>query len=216
VTVTFLILTGVVALGDWGAVERRLVHLEYLLKPLTMLLLIVAAATADLPTVKGWIVAALVFGLVGDVGLMLSNKDTDTPDLPLMAGLGSFLVGHVCYLAAFARYGVHGLNVVAGVLIVGGAAALALPQVLAGARKSGGGELTAVVALYAAMLAAMSVLAIGTAAVATAIGGVLFLGSDMLIAFERFVRPVRRGPLLVISTYHLAQVLILVGLLHSL
>ncbi|MCW2495822.1 lysoplasmalogenase [Jatrophihabitans sp.] len=214
-TVTLLVIAGVVALGDWAAVERRLVHLEYLLKPLTLMLLIAAAASADLPTVKPWIVAGLVFGLLGDVGLMLSDKRAATPDLPFMLGLGSFLIGHVCYLAAFARYGVHGLNVLAGLLIVGGAAVLALPKVLAGARRAGGQELMAVVAAYATMLAAMATLAVGTAAVATAIGGLLFLGSDMLIAFERFVRPVPRGPLLVVSSYHLAQVLILVGLIHS-
>jgi uncharacterized membrane protein YhhN len=215
VTVTLFVLTGLVAVGDWAAVERRLTRLEYLLKPLTLVLLIAAAATADLPVVKGWVIAALAFGLLGDVGLMLSNKAAAKPDLPFMLGLGSFLIGHVCYLAAFARYGVHGLDVLAGVLVVAGAAVLALPKVLSGARTLGGPELMAVVAVYAAMLSAMAVLAVGTAAIATALGGLLFLGSDMIIAQERFVARIPRGPLLVIVTYHLAQVLIVVGLVRS-
>ena len=214
-TVVLLAVTGVIAIGDWFAVERRLVHLEYLLKPLTMVALIAAAASADLPVVKPWVVAALVFGLAGDVGLMLSDKQAERPDLPFMLGLGSFLIGHVCYLAAFARYGVHGAGVLAGGLIVAGAAILALPKVLDGARRRGGQELLAVVALYAAMLAAMATLAIGTDSLAAGAGGLLFLGSDMLIAFERFVAPVKRGSLLVIATYHLAQVLIVVGLVRS-
>lgn len=214
-TVVLLAVTGLVAIGDWFAVQRHLFRLEYLLKPLTIAVLIGAAATADLPLVKVWIIAALAFGLLGDVGLMLSDKHADKPDLPFMLGLGSFLAGHVCYLAAFARYGVHPRAVVAGALIVGGAAVLVLPKVLSGAVRTGGRELATVVSLYTAALSGMAILAIGTTATATAVGGVLFLGSDMLIALERFVVRIRFGPLLVIVTYHAAQVLILLGLLHS-
>jgi len=111
---------------------------------------------------------------------------------------------------------VHTLNVLAGVLIVGGAAALTLPQVLRGARRAAGQELMAVVAAYAVMLAGMAVLAVGTGSVATAIGGLLFLASDIAIAYERFVRKIARGPLVVIVTYHLAQLLIVIGLIDHL
>lgn len=214
-TVVLLALTGVSAVGDWFAVARRLFRLEYLLKPLTMVMLIVAAAEADLPVVKGWVLAALAFGLLGDIGLMLSDKAAAKPDAPFLLGLASFLVGHVCYLAAFARHGVHGKGIVAGGLIVAGAAVLVLPKVVSGARRAGGIELAAVVAVYAATLAAMTILAVGTSAIATAAGGVLFLASDLLIAVQRFVGGVRHGSLLVIVTYHAAQVLIVVGLIRS-
>jgi uncharacterized membrane protein YhhN len=56
------------------------------------------------------------------------------------------------------------------------------------------------------------VLGVGTSAIATAVGGILFLASDSLIAWERFVRRVPQGPLAVIVSYHLAQALILIGL----
>jgi uncharacterized membrane protein YhhN len=215
VTVVLLVVTGAMAVGDWVAVQRRLFRVEYVLKPLTMAVLIAAAATADLPVVKWWIVAALTFGLLGDVGLMLSDKSRDKPDPPFLLGLGSFLVGHICYLAAFARYGIHGTSALAGGLVVLGATVVALPKVLAGARKAGGSELAAVVSLYAAMLSAMAVLAVGTNVKATAAGGILFLASDTLIAFERFVGKVRFGSLSVIVTYHAAQVLIVVGLIKT-
>ena len=78
-TVALLVVAGLAALGDWVAVDRRLTHLEYLLKPLVLALLIAAAATADLGVVAPWIVAALAFGLVGDVGLMLSDKHATRP-----------------------------------------------------------------------------------------------------------------------------------------
>jgi uncharacterized membrane protein YhhN len=186
VTVTLLVVAAALAVGDWVAVAQRLFRVEYLLKPATLAVLIGAASTADLaPAVKPWVIVALVCGLLGDIGLMLSaDEDADPPFL-------------------------------AGALVVIGVAALALPRVLRGATRAAGRPFGYVVAGYAAVLAAMAVLAVGTGQVATAIGGVLFLASDALIAHDRFVARVWRGPLLVIISYHLAQFLILIGLIRS-
>ena len=60
--------------------------------------------------------------------------------------------------------------------------------------------------------AAMTVLAAGTQHVLTAIGGLLFLVSDTTLARNRFVARVPHGDLLVHVTYHLAQFLIVLGL----
>jgi uncharacterized membrane protein YhhN len=91
---------------------------------------------------------------------------------------------------------------------------VALPAVLRGARATGGLSLAAVVAGYAVVLGAMVAFAVGTGAVATAIGGLIFMASDTTLAWGRFVRPLRGGPVLVIVTYHVAQVLIVIGLLR--
>lgn len=214
-TVTLLIVAGAVALADWAAVHARLIHLEYLLKPLTLVLLVAAAAVADLGVAQPWVLAALVFGLLGDVGLMFSGDD-DEPDPPFIAGLAAFLAGHLCYLVGFVRVGLVGIDVLAGALIVGGLAGLVLPRVLRGAAHAAGRLFAGIVAGYAAALAAMAMLAVGTGIVTTAIGGVLFLVSDTLLASERFVARVPRGPLLVIATYHAAQFLILIGLIETL
>lgn len=213
-TLTLLIVAGVVALADWVVVDRRLFRLEYVLKPLTLMLLIAAAVSADLGVAKPWVLAALVFGLLGDIGLLISADGE--PDPPFIAGLAAFLVGHVCYIIGFLRAGAHGLDLLAGLLVVVGIAGLSLPQVLRGAMRIAGRPFTIVVGAYSVVLGAMTVLAVGTGIVATAIGGVLFLASDTLIARERFVAPVRRGPLLVIASYHLAQFLIVIGLIQSL
>jgi uncharacterized membrane protein YhhN len=212
VTTTLFILAAVAAVGDWFAVLRHLYRLEYILKPLTLALLIAAAATADLYFVKGWVIAALAFGLLGDVGLMLSDEHKPGPDTPFMLGLGSFLFGHICYVAAFLRYGVDGLHVIAGLLIVAGVAVLTLPDVLSGAKRVGGVELAAVLGAYALMLSSMTVFAIGIGLLLTALGGILFLASDTLIAAQRFIRSVPHGKLLVMVTYHLAQIFIVAGL----
>jgi uncharacterized membrane protein YhhN len=88
-----------------------------------------------------------------------------------------------------------------------------MPRVLHGARASGGRLLAVIVGAYAAVLATMVVLAFATAAVPTAVGGLVFLASDTVLAWNRFVQPMIRGPLIVIVTYHVAQLLIVVGLL---
>lgn len=232
-TLALLVLTGVAALVDWVAVARRQHRLELAAKPLTLVLLLAAAATADLGPAKPWVLAALALGLAGDVALMFSPYD-DGPgssdgvpdggpdgvpdgaaiDGAFLLGLAAFLAGHVAYLVAFSRHGLHTAQVIAGLLVVAGSSAFTLPRVLGATRRRGGRELTAVVGLYAAALGAMAALAVGTGSLATAAGGLLFLASDTVLAWNRFVRPTARGPLAVIVTYHLAQVLIVVGLLR--
>lgn len=215
-TVALLILTAVAAGADWVAVARQH-RFEIALKPLTLVLLVVAAASADLGDAKPWVVAALVFGLMGDVALLFSD-DSPTAQSELdpffLTGLGSFLLGHVAYVVAFTRHGVHAWQALAGLLVVGGASALALPRVLRGAQQEGGRLLALLVAVYAGLLATMVTLSFATAAVATAVGGALFLASDITLAWNRFVQPLLRGPLIVIVTYHLAQLLIVIGLLR--
>jgi uncharacterized membrane protein YhhN len=214
VTVAFLVLTGLAAVGDWIAVARKSHRIELIAKPLTLVLLIVAAAAGDLGDAKPWVLAALAFGLVGDIALLFSNDTAETLDPAFLAGLGAFLLGHIAYIVAFVQHGVHPWQTFAGLLVVLGATVLALPRVLRGARDAGGRPLAAIVSVYAALLAAMTALAFGTAAVATAIGGLIFLASDITLAWNRFVQPLLRGPVIVIVTYHVAQVLIVIGLLR--
>jgi uncharacterized membrane protein YhhN len=83
-----------------------------------------------------------------------------------------------------------------------------------GAQHEGGRVLALLVAVYAGLLATMVTLSFATAAVATAIGGALVLASDITLAWNRFVQPLLRGPLIVVVTYHLAQLLIVIGLLR--
>jgi uncharacterized membrane protein YhhN len=219
VTVALFVLSGVAALGDWAAVARRRHRAEAVLKPLTLALLVAAAASADLGSAKPWVLAALALGLVGDVALLFSPDEPVRPagdelDPAFLIGLAAFLLGHVAYLVAFARHGLHGWQAVAGVLVVAGTVVLAMSRVLRGANVHGGRLLAGLVAAYACVLGAMVVLAFATAAIATAIGGAVFLASDTTLAWNRFVQPLARGPLIVIVTYHVAQLMIVIGLLR--
>lgn len=207
------VVAAIVAVGDWVAVYFRLFRLEYVLKPLTMALLVVVAVTANLSPVQPEIVAGLVLGLVGDVALMLSRDGR--PDRAFLVGLGAFALGHVAYVVAFAQLGLRLVDVLAGLLIVGGVSAIMLPTILRRVDRSSGHLLTAAVAGYALLLGAMTVLAVGSGILLVAIGGVLFLLSDTTIAWQRFVRPFRYGEVAIIVSYHAAQLLILAGVVRA-
>ncbi|PZS16730.1 MAG: hypothetical protein DLM57_09770 [Pseudonocardiales bacterium] len=216
-TVALLVLAGVVAVTDWFAVSRRH-RVESLAKPLTLVLLIAAACFADLGVTKPWVIAALMFGLLGDVALLFTDESLRREGAgsqgPFLLGLISFLLGHLAYVIAFTRHGLHPVQLLAGGLVVAGAAALAVPRVLHGARHDGGSRLAVLVGAYAAVLGVMTVLGFGTAAVPTAIGALLFLTSDLTLAWGRYVQALLRGPVIVAVTYHAAQALILIGLVR--
>ena len=211
-TTTLLILTALVAVADWIAVARGQHRAELALKPLTLVLLIAAAASADLGAAKPWVIAALVLGLIGDVALMFSAEDSADP--AFIAGLSAFLLGHIAYMVAFVRHGEHGLQLAGGALVVGGVSALLLPKLLPGVRAAGGTQLLGPVCGYVGALGVMAALAVGTGSAATAAGGLFFLASDATLAWQRFVKQLPHGPVIVIVTYHLAQILIVVGLMQ--
>jgi uncharacterized membrane protein YhhN len=179
----------------------------YLFKPATMGFVIALAAQGS-----GWppapyaaaILLGLALSLAGDVWLML-------PSDRFAAGLASFLVAHLCYIAAFAgpagpRGGALGLAFFLGV--AGVVTALLLP----GVRGAG---LRAAVVVYVAAIAAMGWQATARAhevgdsgAQLAAVGAVLFLCSDSALAWNRFRRPFADAQALVLATYFAGQWLI--------
>lgn len=215
-TAVLFTLAGLVAIGDWIAVARGRSALEALAKPLVLILLLIAVASADLGRAKPEIVLGLGLGLIGDIALLFSDsEDTSDPaDAAFVTGLAAFLAGHVAYAVAFLRAGVSQWQLLAGILVVAGTSALVSPRILRAARRAGGDGLAGTVAVYSTVLAVMAALAVGTGAVATAIGGVLFVLSDATLAWDRFHQRLLRGPVIVAVTYHLAQFLIVLGLLR--
>jgi uncharacterized membrane protein YhhN len=208
----------VVAVGDWVAVARRARRVEYVLKPLTLVVLIGAAVAlrhGNPAATCAFTLAALVLSLAGDVFLMVPR------DL-FVAGLGSFLLAQVAYVGAFNRTApplAATLGGVAVVLLIG------LPlfaRMARGILASGQRTLLIPVAAYFAAIGAMVVSAIVTASrpdwdsahSAWALAGAfLFLASDSLIGWKRFVRPVPGGDVAVTVTYHLAQAALVLALL---
>ncbi len=196
-----LALTLVVAAADWHAVFHEIKPLEYLCKPLTMVVLVGAtlALDADDPGVRTWFVVALVLCLIGDVFLML-------PQDLFVFGLGSFLLGHVAYIIGMQVDGVAGTRFLIGLVLVLAALAVIGSRILRGVRDGSEPELTGPVVAYMSVISAMVASAIGAGHVAAVVGASLFYASDALIAWNRFVADTRHARLSIIITYHLAQI----------
>jgi len=199
-------LGGVSATSDWVGVGERWKAVEYLAKPLTMMALVGVALALhpENPDVRPWIVVALLLSLLGDVLLMLPK------DL-FVAGLGSFLLAHVAYIVAFRTDGgsAAALAISAAVVVV--AAAVLGRRVVTGVRSTEP-SFTAPVVAYIAAIAAMVACALATGNLLFGAGAVLFMASDSLIAWNRFVQKLSWAPLAIIVTYHLAQALLVTGM----
>jgi uncharacterized membrane protein YhhN len=177
----------------------------YVFKPLTTTLVIVLAVLQpgrSRGMYRPLIVAGLVCSLAGDVFLML-------PADRFVAGLGSFLGAHVCYIAAFAASG--GAHVTPRLLVPFAAYSFLLVSGL----WPHLGPVKLPVAIYAGVLAAMGWLAAERwrslrtrAAAGAAIGAVSFVASDSALALSRFVVPFGTSTAIVMVTYVAAQYLI--------
>ncbi len=195
-----IVATLVVAAADWWAVSTDRRPVEYVLKPLTMVVLI-AAVLAMEPTsddARLFIVAGLVCSLVGDVFLMLDEKF-------FLGGLVSFLVGHVMYVIGLLQFDIEPPLLMVGVVLVLIAAAVVGSKVVGGARKLDD-RLMVPVAVYLSIISLMVVTAFGTAIPIAIAGALLFYASDGVLGYNRFVQAVPHGRLLIMTTYHLGQI----------
>jgi len=192
-------LTGVLAVADWVAVHRSHRPAEYLFKPATLVALIGAAAALDVPDgPQGWFIAALVFSLAGDVFLML-------PSDMFMAGLASFAVGHVFYIAGFAADDPGAGGMTLGAVVVVASLAVLGPRIVK-AVASTDTALVGPVMAYIGVISAMVIVAFGSGHPIAMAGALLFYASDATIAWNRFVAEVSSARLVIITTYHLGQI----------
>ncbi|HEY8153241.1 MAG TPA: lysoplasmalogenase [Myxococcota bacterium] len=183
--------------------------LIYAAKPLATLLILALAALAPAgtdPQVARWIVAGLVFSLAGDVLLML-------PSDRFAAGLASFLIAHLCYIAAFTSE--------AGVQLAPLWLAPLLVAVWLVYRRlaPGLGELRIPVIVYIGVIVVMAWQALARCAVVpgagpplAAAGALLFATSDSALALARFQGPFPGSQALVYASYFAAQWLIALSL----
>ena len=211
------------AVVDWIGVATRRPRLEYVAKPLTILLLIVwlmlgleVVGALALPALL--VLAALLFSLAGDILLML-------PEARFLPGLVLFMLAHLSYVLAFS-WGRPRLA--PGEWLLGAAVAFVLacllPSVLAGLRRSGRPRLAGPVAAYALVLGGMLWASIGVilrpswlaaGAAWIALGGLAFFASDVSLVWDRFVAPLPGRRVTTHVLYHLAQLALTGGVLTS-
>ena len=181
---------------------------EFIFKPLTTLMIIAHAwpRGAGESRQRRLIRLALVLSLAGDVFLLWPNQG-------FLPGLSAFLLAHLAYIGAFCapvRFAARPLVFVAYAVI----AALILAQLWPGVPAA----LRLPVLAYVVCLATMAAQAgawwrsrVGTRAIdahlarAAALGGLLFMASDTLLAINKFAAPLPLGSLWILLTYWLAQ-----------
>lgn len=186
---------------DW----RRRLKPFYLFKPLTTALVITAAfASTTTASFYGMAVAVgLVFCMLGDIALMGSG------DRAFMAGLGSFLIGHLMFVAAF----LSGLRKIApgAHALVGAVFGLAGLVIL----MPRAGKLRLPVLAYIMVLLAMWLAAdarftqfVDGPSRLALLGASVFIASDSLLAWDRFVGRLPLAQPLILGTYYPAIMLI--------
>ena len=180
--------------------------LAFVFKPLTTVLVIAQAwpRGADAPRQRRLIRTGLFLSLLGDVFLLW-------PVPGFLPGLLSFLLAHIAYIAAFCvplRFAARP----AAFVVYAALAAAILWQLWPGIP----GALRVPVLAYVLCLAGMAAQAaawwrssVGRPdeflARSAALGGVLFMASDSLLAFNKFAAPLPLSSLWILATYWAAQ-----------
>lgn len=203
-----LVATLVVALADWWAVATDRRKVEYVLKPLTMVVLIATALALDPVSgaARAFLVAGLVGSLAGDVFLMLDERF-------FLGGLVSFLIAHVLYVIGLAQLDISAPMLVVGLVLVVISGAVIGTRIARGSGRTDA-RLPGPVIAYLTVISAMVVVAFGTTLPLAIIGALLFYTSDGVLGWNRFVDPIPYGRVIIMTTYHLGQiglVLALVG-----
>lgn len=208
---------GMLIISDWAAVFFEKYRWRWLTKTGAMLCLIAAYTLSGGWQTSSWFGMGLIFSLGGDTFLLL-------PPRYFLAGLAAFFLAQLSYILAFhhppAPLWINHL-LSAGVLLI--VALVAFRRVLAVLpAESRAKRLQWAILLYILAISAMVYSALATlwnpawplsAAWLAVAGAIFFYFSDWTLANQRFIRTTRSGRLIVMITYHLAQVLLVAAFL---
>ena len=192
--------------------------LEHITKPIlvpALLLYLFLNARNGVDAPVRLIMAGLILSWLGDVILLLSARS----ELFFAMGLAAFLIAHVLYIAAYTR----SAGGTAGTAFLRRQPGWLLPFVLLfvvlyGMLYPGLGSMRIPVFVYTATILVMAVVALNrrdrvpkASFYACLFGALLFILSDSLLAFDKFLVPIPYAGLFVTSTYVAAQYLIVEG-----
>lgn len=192
-----LLVAAFIAVLDWWAVATDRRGIERWAKPGVMAFLIAAALLipAESEAIRWAIVIGLAFGLVGDVLLFYDR---------FIPGAAAFLIGHLAYVVALLLVPQEPRGLLVGVVIVLLVAVFVGRKIVKGA-WSQSHVLGGIVAAYMAVIGIVVILAVGSSSVIVEVAALLFLTSDALLAWARFVGPAPGRRVAVMVTYQLAQ-----------
>ena len=179
--VTLLAATALAALTNWFVRWRDKEAIETWVKPLTTMLVIGLAIANDAEIkYSGIAVVALVLCLEGDIALLPAIDK-------FIVGLASFLLGHLAFIVLFVRYGMPHRGL--GAIALGGAVVLTATagrRIVRGAARKDPTLRIPVVA-YLLVICSMTVSGWATGRGWVIAGTTLFVISDTLLGWGRFV-----------------------------
>jgi alkenylglycerophosphocholine hydrolase len=212
-----LLLTGVAFVAEWYAVAKGNINLRRVTKPAAMLALLAwfthqGAWQGEL----WWFGMGLVFSLAGDIFLLL-------PVFLFPAGALSFLAAHVFYIIGLNQR----LPAITWLSLLPLAAAAITAFFFArnffhSLKHRQSKRLKALILVYMIGISCMLLSALlsplrpgwpPAAAAWTIAGAGLFFTSDSILAWNKFIRPLKYGNLMVMVTYLLGQLGIVTGAL---
>ena len=163
------------------------------------------------------LLAALTMSWIGDVILLFADKG----ELYFIAGLIAFLISHICYIILFSKQlnvylkkskffywvGITAITLYLMIMML-----VLLPSL---------GDLKIPVFVYALTISIMLLFAFKgylnwhrPSNGHILIGAIVFVASDSILAFDKFYAPLQHSTLLIMTTYLIAQFLIVVGILE--
>jgi uncharacterized membrane protein YhhN len=180
--------------------QHNILKMYAFFKPLTTLLIIgisILIYQKQQNSYSGILIVALLFSLIGDIFLIGENY--------FIYGLGSFLLAHIIYTAAFIWIGGFNNQLIIFILLllIGGSYFLFL--------RKGLGNYTIPVGIYLLIILVMNWQAIGlaitnkeTVSIMIAVAAILFALSDATIAYSKFIKPFKIAEIIILSTYWIA------------
>lgn len=197
------------------AVYANLPNLRFFSKPLICisLIFILYKETGLKKNIEKLVAVGLFFGCLGDIFLMMNEN-------MFVAGLASFLIGHILYVIAFSKQtSAKALSKHKSYILIAGILA-SFSYYLYNILKPSLGPLKIPVILYIIVIAAMAFFAYTRryqtntlSFIICLIGALLFIFSDSILALNKFVAYLANSGLYIMSSYILAQYFITLGII---
>ena len=212
----FIILAFIFAALESLALWKSWQKLEFVAKPAVMVCLFIwLYSTAGLQGALLWFGIGILFSLAGDIALLFIDRF-------FMIGLVAFLLGHLAYLIGFNTPLPQTTTIwsIGLAIVIGLGSVRMLQRIVGSLRAKGQEQLIAPVIIYGTVITLMLLAAMltlfrldwdATASLLVSFGAALFYFSDITLAWHRFVAPIKNGRMLNIGMYHLAQIMIVVG-----
>ncbi|MCR5332423.1 MAG: lysoplasmalogenase [Bacilli bacterium] len=177
------------------------------------LLFLMVFVIVTIPT-KPILYIAVFFSMLGDL-LLVSKKK-----MPFYIGSFSFAASHILYLVSLIlivgnhlQWWIYLIAFVVAVLFY-----LASTNLIAKRLTQNKFEQYTMMGYFSILFFNFLVMILSTTAIPlylfiTAIGGFMFVISDSILVYNKFYKPIKKAEVLVMSTYLIAQALIVIGML---